>query len=111
MNVIGLWGINLCAILAGMVVFAFWYRCDPLVLGRIEKPDQYFPYFVVTEMSKYPGIAGLHVSSVYAGSLSTVSSGINAMSMCTIEDFIRPNFNLDEKVIIYHLTLKIPTAF
>ena len=101
LNVVGLWFINIAALLAGMVIFAYWSRCDPLIMGRIEKTDQYFPYFVVTELSKYPGITGLHVSSVYAGSLSTVSSGINAMSMCTIEDFIRPWSSWSEKVCIF----------
>ena len=82
-----------------MVIFAYWYRCDPVTMGRIEKADQLFPYFVVSIMNKYVGVTGLHVSSVYAGSLSTVSSGINAMSLCTIEDFIRPRFkSLSESV-------------
>ncbi len=50
-------------------------------MGRITGTDQYLPYFVVSKLSHLWGVAGLHVSSVYAGSLSTVSSGINAMAM------------------------------
>ena len=60
------------------LIFAYFAHCDPRVMGRIEKNDEYFPFFVVNYLSKYPGIAGLHVSSVYAGSLSTVSSGMKS---------------------------------
>ena len=83
---------NLLALGAGMVIYAYFARCDPIVMGRIRKTDEYFPFFVVNFLRDYPGVAGLHVSSVYAGSLSTVSSGINAMAMCTIEDFVKPYF-------------------
>ena len=97
LNVVGLFFINIAALMAGMVIFAYWNRCDPIKMGRIDTSDQYFPYFILTELGKFPGITGLHVSSVYAGSLSTVSSGINAMSMCTIEDFIKPRVKWSDK--------------
>ena len=35
-----------------------------------------------------PGVAGIYVSGAFAGSLSTVSSGINSMSTCLLSDFI-----------------------
>ena len=76
LNVVGLFFINIAALMAGMVIFAYWHRCDPIKMGRIDTSDQYFPYFILTELGKFPGITGLHVSSVYAGSLSTVSSGM-----------------------------------
>ena len=58
-----------------MVIYAYFADCNPIQMKRIEKTDEYFPFFVVHYLSKFPGIAGLHVSSVYAGSLSTISSG------------------------------------
>jgi len=96
-NIVGLWFINAAALACGMVIFAFWYRCDPIAMGRITGTDQYLPYFVVSKLSHLWGVAGLHVSSVYAGSLSTVSSGINAMAMCTMEDFIKPYKTLSDQ--------------
>ena len=67
--------VNILALLAGMVIYAYFADCNPIQMKRIEKTDEYFPFFVVHYLSKFPGIAGLHVSSVYAGSLSTISSG------------------------------------
>ena len=90
--------VNLLALGAGMVIYAYFARCDPIVMGRIKKTDEYFPFFVVNFLRDYPGVAGLHVSSVYAGSLSTVSSGINAMAMCTIEDFVKPYCRVPDHV-------------
>ena len=67
--------VNILALLAGMVIYAYFSDCNPIQMKRIAKTDEYFPFFVVHYLSKFPGIAGLHVSSVYAGSLSTISSG------------------------------------
>ena len=88
-----------------MVIYAYFAKCDPIIMGRIKKTDEYFPFFVVNFLRDYPGVAGLHVSSVYAGSLSTVSSGINAMAMCTIEDFIKPFWSVPD-----HLYTKLSMA-
>lgn len=38
-----------------------------------------------------PGLAGLYVSGIFSGTLSSVSSGINSMATCFITDLIRPN--------------------
>ena len=89
--------VNILALLAGMVIYAYFSDCNPIQMKRIAKTDEYFPFFVVHYLSKFPGIAGLHVSSVYAGSLSTISSGhdlirtefrfgSNSASVVTISD-------------------------
>lgn len=45
---------------------------------------------VMDMFADYPGIPGLFTACVYSGSLSTVSSGINAMATVTVEDFVKP---------------------
>ena len=46
------------------------------------------PHFVMTELNKYPGVAGLFVSCVFSASLSTMSSGFNALATVTYDDFL-----------------------
>lgn len=45
------------------------------------------PLYVLGRFDAYPGLAGLFVSAVYAGSLSTLSSGLNAVAAVIWDDF------------------------
>ena len=38
-----------------------------------------------------PGVSGIYISAAFAGTLSTVSSGINSMSTCFVTDFLQRN--------------------
>ena len=64
--------------------------CDPIKLGRIVKGDQLLPLFVVDTMSNKPGLAGLFITGIFSGSLSSVSSAINSLAAVTLEDYIKP---------------------
>ncbi|KAF3856643.1 hypothetical protein F7725_017366 [Dissostichus mawsoni] len=62
--------------------------------------NQMLPYLVMDILAAYPGIPGLFVAAAYSGTLSTVSSSINALVAVTVEDFILPVFkNLTEKQV------------
>ena len=77
------------AIFSGLVLYVKYHRCDPLTLGIIERHDQLMPYFVMDTLSGYPGLAGLFVACVFSGSLSTLSSGFNALAAITWEDLLK----------------------
>ena len=64
--------------------------CDPIKLGRIVKGDQLLPLFVVDTMNDKPGLAGLFITGIFSGSLSSVSSAINSLAAVTLEDYIKP---------------------
>uniref|UniRef100_A0A8D0GF13 Solute carrier family 5 member 8 n=1 Tax=Sphenodon punctatus TaxID=8508 RepID=A0A8D0GF13_SPHPU len=56
------------------------------------------PYLVLDILQGFPGMPGLFVASAYSGTLSTVSSSINALAAVTVEDLIKPSFkSLSEK--------------
>uniref|UniRef100_A0A671YGI9 Solute carrier family 5 member 8 n=1 Tax=Sparus aurata TaxID=8175 RepID=A0A671YGI9_SPAAU len=55
------------------------------------------PYLVMDILRDYPGLPGLFVAAAYSGSLSTVSSSINALAAVTVEDLIKPYTNMSEK--------------
>jgi Na+/proline symporter len=47
------------------------------------------PYFVMDKLSEYPGVPGLFVACVFSASLSTLSSGYNALATITWDDFLK----------------------
>ncbi|RVE56323.1 hypothetical protein OJAV_G00219990 [Oryzias javanicus] len=96
-NLLGLWSVLLSSVFAGMCLYSVYKRCDPWTTGLISAPDQLMPYLVMDILGDYPGLPGLFVAAAYSGSLSTVSSSINALAAVTIEDLIKPHMNFSEK--------------
>uniref|UniRef100_H2YIT5 Sodium-coupled monocarboxylate transporter 1 n=1 Tax=Ciona savignyi TaxID=51511 RepID=H2YIT5_CIOSA len=99
LNWLGLVVIISLSVINGTILYAFYHDCDPLGTGKVGATDQLLPYMALELFKDYPGVTGLVVSCIFSGSLSiqntyvffsTVSSGINAMSCVTVEDFIKP---------------------
>ncbi|XP_019108807.2 sodium-coupled monocarboxylate transporter 1 [Larimichthys crocea] len=95
-NLLGLLSILLCSVFAGMCLFSVYKNCDPWTAGLVSAPDQLMPYLVMDILKDYPGVPGLFVAAAYSGSLSTVSSSINALAAVTVEDLIKPYTNMSE---------------
>nr|XP_039254243.1 sodium-coupled monocarboxylate transporter 1-like isoform X1 [Styela clava] len=76
----------------GLAMYAFYEGCDPYTAKQITKPDQSMPRLAMEIFQDTPGMAGLFVSSAYCGTLSTISSGVNALSALALMDFILPCF-------------------
>ncbi|KAK3755764.1 hypothetical protein RRG08_033941 [Elysia crispata] len=76
-------------LITGLVIYAYFHvtRCDPLTAGYINNSNQLMPYFVLITLRFLPGFAGLYISAVFSGALSTLSSGINSLAANTVEDF------------------------
>uniref|UniRef100_A0A8D3DNE3 Sodium-coupled monocarboxylate transporter 1 n=1 Tax=Scophthalmus maximus TaxID=52904 RepID=A0A8D3DNE3_SCOMX len=96
-NLLGLWSILLCSVFAGMCLYSVYKHCDPWTAGLVSAPDQLMPYLVMDILGDYPGLPGLFVAAAYSGSLSTVSSSINALAAVTVEDLIKPHTHMSEK--------------
>ncbi|GFO42012.1 sodium-coupled monocarboxylate transporter 1 [Plakobranchus ocellatus] len=77
-------------IMTGLVLTGYFYAigCDPLAAGYIKNSNQVVPYFVLHTMRSLPGLAGLYISTIFSGALSTLSSGINSLAANTVEDFL-----------------------
>ncbi|GIX67593.1 sodium-coupled monocarboxylate transporter 2 [Caerostris darwini] len=75
--------------MSGLVIYAYYWECDPIGTKLIQSPDQLFPRFVMETLGVFPGIPGLFVAGIFSGALSTVSSGVNALSAVTLEDIIK----------------------
>ncbi|XP_061330630.1 sodium/iodide cotransporter [Pezoporus flaviventris] len=89
-NQVGLFCIVSSAVACGLVMFALYKDCDPLLAGYISAPDEYMPYLVLDIFKQTPGVPGLFLACAYSGTLSTASTSINAMAAVTIEDLIKP---------------------
>ncbi|XP_048467808.1 sodium-coupled monocarboxylate transporter 1-like [Rhincodon typus] len=78
-------------------MYSVYHQCDPLTRKRVRASDQLLPYLVMDIMRDYPGVPGLFVAAAYSGTLSTVSSSINALAAVTVEDIIKPFISLSEQ--------------
>ncbi|XP_054844994.1 sodium-coupled monocarboxylate transporter 1 [Eublepharis macularius] len=91
-NLLGLWAILACAVLCGLGMYSIYKDCDPWTAKCVSAPDQLMPYLVQDILQNFQGMPGLFVASAYSGTLSTVSSSINALAAVTVEDLIKPYF-------------------
>lgn len=86
----GLCLIIVLAVLNGVVMFAYFHTCDPVTDGRVFRKDQLFPLLIVELVGKHRGLPGLLLACLFSGALSSISSGLNAISAVLIEDFVKP---------------------
>nr|XP_060515615.1 sodium-coupled monocarboxylate transporter 1 [Panthera onca] len=91
-NLLGLWAILTCSVLCGLALYSRYHDCDPWTAKKVSAPDQLMPYLVLDILQDYPGLPGLFVACAYSGTLSTVSSSINALAAVTVEDLVKPHF-------------------
>ncbi|CAL8340284.1 unnamed protein product [Lota lota] len=97
-NYVGLLATVSLAMFCGLTMYSIYMKCDPLTNNDVGSTDQLLPYLVMDILAAYPGVPGFFVAAAYSGTLSTVSSSINALVAVTVEDFIRPKWqNLTEK--------------
>ena len=78
------------SVMNGVIMFAYYHTCDPVAMKRVLKRDQLFPLFIVDIVGNIPGLPGLLLASLFSGALSTISSGLSAISAVFVEDFVVP---------------------
>ncbi|KAK2506998.1 hypothetical protein MC885_005182 [Smutsia gigantea] len=91
-NLVGLWAILTCSVFCGLALYSRYHNCDPWTAKKVSAPDQLMPYLVLDILQDYPGLPGLFVACAYSGTLSTVSSSINALAAVAVEDLVKPHF-------------------
>jgi len=74
----------------GMLVYATFNQCDPLINGQISNINQLVPFYIMKTFHSYPGLPGMYFASILSASLSTLSSAINSWAAITVETFILP---------------------
>ncbi len=75
----------------GAVLYAFYQVHPDHTLADLDKPDRIMPHFVVSQLPH--GFPGVLIAALFAATMSTVSSGINALSTASIMDFYKRMIN------------------
>jgi SSS family transporter len=70
----------------GLVLFA-WFRTHPAEAALMRSTDDAVPVFVVQAMPA--GVRGLIIAAILSAVLTSVESGLSALSACVQVDFIR----------------------
>uniref|UniRef100_A0A2C9JMB6 Sodium-coupled monocarboxylate transporter 1 n=1 Tax=Biomphalaria glabrata TaxID=6526 RepID=A0A2C9JMB6_BIOGL len=81
--------------LIGFFMSAFYENCDPILAGLAEYPGQIVPLFVMDVLSDIVLLPGLFVAGLFSCSLSTMSSGLNSVAACLMEDLVKAYFVKD----------------
>ncbi|KAK0136615.1 Sodium-coupled monocarboxylate transporter 1 [Merluccius polli] len=112
-NLVGLWATLSLAMFCGLIMYSIYMKCDPFTNNDVGTRDQLLPYLVMDILADYPGVPGLFVAAAYSGTLSTVSSSINALVAVTVEDFVRLKWqHLTEKQLSWiNMSLSVLYGF
>lgn len=109
LGILGMGIIQLLALAAGMAAYSYYSTCDPLTSGKIDRPDQILPYFMMDVFYQYPGMPGILIGGAFSASLSSLSSVLNAVAAAIGQDIVKtiwPNMS-DKK---YTITVKFISA-
>ncbi|XP_021928486.1 sodium-coupled monocarboxylate transporter 1-like isoform X3 [Zootermopsis nevadensis] len=90
--VVGALGLILLCSYSGMLIFATYYKCDPLTTKLAAAKDQLLPLLVMDTLKDLPGLPGLFVAGVFSAALSSMSTGLNSMAAVVLEDFYKAWF-------------------
>ena len=74
----------------GLLLYATYHDCDPLTTKLAREKDQLMPLLVMEILKDFPGLPGLFIAGVFSAALSSLSTGLNAMSAVVLEDFCKP---------------------
>ncbi|XP_053619657.1 sodium-coupled monocarboxylate transporter 1 [Plodia interpunctella] len=84
----------------GMVIYAVYRHCDPLMAKEISAADEVLPFYVQDQFAFLPGMLGLFLGSLFNGALSFLVSNVNSLATVTWEDFVSaapPFRGIDDK--------------
>ncbi|KAG5681247.1 hypothetical protein PVAND_010698 [Polypedilum vanderplanki] len=82
--------LNLMCYYNGLLLYAYFYDCDPLTTKLAKAKDQLMPLLVMEILRDIPGMPGLFIAGVFSAALSSLSTALNSFSAVVLEDFCKP---------------------
>uniref|UniRef100_T1PAY5 Sodium:solute symporter family protein n=1 Tax=Musca domestica TaxID=7370 RepID=T1PAY5_MUSDO len=79
-----------CCCYMGLLSYASFYDCDPLVTKLASADDQMPTILVMRILGVIPGLPGIFVAGVFSAALSSLSTGLNSLACVISEDLIKP---------------------
>lgn len=83
--------ISVCCF-AGLLIYAKYWKCDPLTAGLVNRDDQLFPIYVMETVGNWRGVAGLFIAGVFGAALSSLSVVLNSTAAVLLEDILKGCF-------------------
>ncbi|KAL7640642.1 UNVERIFIED_CONTAM: hypothetical protein RMT77_008917 [Armadillidium vulgare] len=77
-TMVGFVVLHILVFLGGLVVYASYAGCDPLLEGKIENYSQILSYFIINKLGSIIGLRGIFAATLISSLLSTFSSTVNA---------------------------------
>ncbi len=71
--------------LIGSLLWAFYHLAGQTPPSAVTRPDQVFPYFMVTQMPV--GVAGIFLAALFGAAMSMLASDLNCLGLILVEDF------------------------
>jgi SSS family solute:Na+ symporter len=71
--------------LIGSLLWAFYRLSGQMLPAAVTRPDQVFPYYIVTQMPI--GIGGLFLAALFGAAMSMLASDLNCLGLIIVEDF------------------------
>lgn len=87
----------------GTALFVFYQAFPDPAVSKMEA-DQVLPYFILSNMPA--GIAGIVIAAVLAAAMSSLDSGINAISTVSTIDLLKPYFARNRSDAFYLKTAR-----
>ncbi|XP_001358855.2 sodium-coupled monocarboxylate transporter 2 [Drosophila pseudoobscura] len=75
----------------GIIMFSYYFGCDPIQAGLVSKPDKLMPFFIQDIMGHLIGMPGVFISCVFSASLSSLSASLNSFAGVVYFDYIKPH--------------------
>ncbi|KAF2899841.1 hypothetical protein ILUMI_06345 [Ignelater luminosus] len=102
--------VSLC-VYSGLLVYATYFKCDPLSSGRIHREDQLLPLYVMETVGHLRGVPGLFIAGVFGAALSSLSVILNSTSAVVLEDFVKGclRIQIQERTATYLVKIVVLT--
>lgn len=71
--------------LIGSLLWAFYRLSGEALPAVVTRPDQVFPYYMVTQMPA--GVGGLFLAALFGAAMSMLASDLNCLGLILVEDF------------------------
>ncbi|XP_058823255.1 sodium-coupled monocarboxylate transporter 1-like, partial [Topomyia yanbarensis] len=91
---------------AGLLIYAYYYQCDPMSVGFVQTDDQLFPHYVMEIVGHLQGIPGLFIAGVFGAALSSLSVVLNSTSAVLLEDILKGLFRVNPSPFVANVFVR-----
>ena len=107
--------VNLLCGLIGMAAISYFAGCDPVMSGEALRADSILALIANKLFKVVPGLTGLFIATLFSSTMSTVSTGINAVTTVFFKTILPNQYSttLYMRVfgILFGISVMVPAMF